>query len=70
MFKSESLSHQINIIRPTTGILRYGLVTFTEKRIKKQEFVIQPGKIYRTIPKSFMLPFNFSMVPQGKRTFK
>ena len=35
MFKAESLSHQINIIRPTTGSLRYGLVTFTEKKDKE-----------------------------------
>lgn len=63
MFKSESLSHQINAIRLITRILRYGLVALTMKRIKKQESVIQPGKKYRTIPtlaKGFMLPLNFS----------
>lgn len=35
MFKSESLSHQINVIRLITRILRNGLVALTVKRIKE-----------------------------------
>lgn len=38
MFKSENLIHEINVMRLLTGILAFGLVTFTVKRERKNNF--------------------------------
>lgn len=36
MFKSEGLTHEINVMKLITRILAYGLVAFTVKRERKQ----------------------------------
>lgn len=41
MFKSEGLTHEINVMKLITRVLAYGLVAFTEKRERKENLSFQ-----------------------------